>query len=281
MKETKREIDPARGERIKFVRTEILRMRSQEKLAEELTRAGKQTSRGAVGNWELGKEIGLDSLTAICKLSGVDLNWLAYNDGGAPTAEMRAKPALVSSYDPDGAHEHVDPDWDGNGAGVIDGRLSYSPKLPGGMPETAASPGMGLGRVDDDRAAHLVTGGIATGHPVINEWVIPPSYVRNALDAAPSQVMIMPVIGHSMEPILKTNDRVLVDISQNVWVGDAVYIIDDGDGVMQAKTIRKVMSSSPPSFEIISEANPDDKSVVRRHDQFRIVGRVVGRFTRM
>lgn len=98
-----RKTDPERGERIKLVRTQILRMRSQEKMAAALTLAGKQTSRGAVGNWELGKEIGLDSLTAICKISGVDLNWLAYNDGAPPSTDesTTTNRALVSSFDPD------------------------------------------------------------------------------------------------------------------------------------------------------------------------------------
>lgn len=86
MTTTVRKIDSKRGERIKYVRTEILRIKSQEKLAERLTDAGKPTSRGAVGNWELGKEISMESLSAICEISGVDLNWLAYGRGEKPSS---------------------------------------------------------------------------------------------------------------------------------------------------------------------------------------------------
>ncbi|MXN46087.1 helix-turn-helix domain-containing protein [Shinella kummerowiae] len=220
-------------------------------------------------------------IPALAEMLETTVDWLLSGTGTPPAKQpKRKKETLVSSYDPDKVERDSDPDWDGTGAGVIDGRLSYSPKLPGGMPETAASPGMGLGRIDDGRAARLVTGGIATGHPVLNEWVIPPSYVRNALDASPSQVMIMPVIGHSMEPMLKANDRVLVDISQNAWVGDAVYVIDDGDTVLRAKTVKKVTASTPPQYRIVSEAAPEEVEILNA-DQFKIVGRVVGRFTRM
>lgn len=195
-----------------------------------------------------------------------------------PEFEKRRK--IVSSFDPDIPDEEEDPDWDGNGAGFVNGTLTYQRKFEGGQPEVAAAPGMGQGQIDD-RAARVVSNGIATGHPVTNEWVIPPSYVRNALDAQPNQVLIMPVIGHSMEPMLKSNDRVLVDVSQNIWLGDAVYIIDDGDGVFQAKTVKKVISSHPPRYRIVSESAPDEEPVIRNYDEFRIVGRVVGRFTRM
>jgi phage repressor protein C with HTH and peptisase S24 domain len=80
-------IDLQRGARIKYVRTEILRLRSQEKFAELLTREGTPVTRGAVGNWELGQNIGIDSMTAICKVAGVNLDWLAYNKG-APEGDI-------------------------------------------------------------------------------------------------------------------------------------------------------------------------------------------------
>jgi hypothetical protein len=191
-----------------------------------------------------------------------------------------ARRFATPSYDPDVQEPDLDPDWDGAGAALVNGTLTYERKFEGGQPEVAASPGMGQGQIDD-RAARVVSNGIVTGHPVTNEWVIPPNYIRNALDAQPNQVLILPVIGHSMEPILKSNDRVMVDVSQNMWLGDAVYIIDDGDGVFQAKTVKKVLSSHPPRYRIVSEATPDEEPVIRKFDEFRIVGRVVGRFTRM
>lgn len=193
------------------------------------------------------------------------------------TRAGRFKPA---SFDPDVQEIEHDPDWEGNGAAVVDGRLKFDAKLEGGQPEVSSKPGLGQGQIDE-RAAQVISNGIVTGHPVTNEWVIPSAYVRYVLDAQPSQIVIMPVVGHSMAPMLVSNDRVLVDVSQNTWIGDAIYVIDDGDGVFQAKTVKKVMSSHPPRYRIVSEASPDEEAVILNYDQFRIVGRVVGRFTKM
>lgn len=69
--------DLDRAKRIIHVRQDILGL-SQEELAEKLG-----VSRGAVGNWELGKPVGLSNLSKMAELSGVGLDWIAYNkDGG-------------------------------------------------------------------------------------------------------------------------------------------------------------------------------------------------------
>jgi hypothetical protein len=48
--------DLARGDRIKYVRTTLLDIKSQEKFAEVLSaEGGAPITRGAVGNWELGR----------------------------------------------------------------------------------------------------------------------------------------------------------------------------------------------------------------------------------
>lgn len=68
--------DLDRAARIIHVREDILKLDSQEKLAEELG-----VSRGAVGNWELGKPVGLSNLVKIADMAGVSLDWLAHNRG--------------------------------------------------------------------------------------------------------------------------------------------------------------------------------------------------------
>lgn len=72
-----RKIDELRGERIKYVRKEILGLNSQEEFAERIG----DITRGAVGNWERGKEIGLENLIKIADLANIRLEWLAYNKG--------------------------------------------------------------------------------------------------------------------------------------------------------------------------------------------------------
>jgi hypothetical protein len=72
--------DPARGERIKYVRTELLNLRSQEAFAQWVG----GVTRGAVGNWERGLDIGLDNMIAIAKKADVPLEWLAHDKGEKP-----------------------------------------------------------------------------------------------------------------------------------------------------------------------------------------------------
>lgn len=189
-----------------------------------------------------------------------------------------SKPGLVNSYDPDADMAGADPDI---GAAVVNGELHYRRRFDGGSPETNAKPGAGLG-TDDGIDIGVGSKGIATGHEVIDEWVIPPSYVRHALNAHPAQILIMPVVGHSMEPRLESNDRVLVDVSQNMWMGDAIYVINVfGSAALQVKTVRIVQGTNPPLFRIISEASPTMEDPPLRGDQFKIVGRVVGRVSKM
>lgn len=80
-------IDKARGRRVKFIREEILKFSSQDGLAAALSQIGEKVTRGAVGNWEQGKAIGIKNMVAICRLSGANLEWLASNIGFAPTGK--------------------------------------------------------------------------------------------------------------------------------------------------------------------------------------------------
>lgn len=68
--------DLPRGERIREVREEILKIEAQEKLSELL-----DVSRGAVGNWELGKGVKMSNLSKLADLASVRLDWLAYGRG--------------------------------------------------------------------------------------------------------------------------------------------------------------------------------------------------------
>ncbi|MCK1718887.1 XRE family transcriptional regulator [Bradyrhizobium sp. 141] len=69
--------------RIKFVRKRA--KLSQEKFAEALgTVEGVKVSRGAVGNWELGKGISRANIAAIADKFGVSLDWLESGRGDLP-----------------------------------------------------------------------------------------------------------------------------------------------------------------------------------------------------
>lgn len=75
-------VDKARGERVRYIRKEMLGLRAQEDLASAVSaETGEPLTRGAVGNWELGKEIGLKNMRALAKLSGAPLEWISDNIG--------------------------------------------------------------------------------------------------------------------------------------------------------------------------------------------------------
>lgn len=264
------------GARLKFARTAA-------KLKQHEVAKHFGIKRENVSQWESDTtKPDVEKFPALELLYRTSISWLIEGVGEPPSPENRdGEKRLVSSFDPDQPdNEEFDADWSGDGAGLVNGHLNFNARWPGGLPEIAARAGAGVGAIEDDRGVRISAHGIATGHPVVNEWVIPNGYIRNGLGARPSEVIILPVVGHSMEPILRANDRVLVDTSQNIWMGDAVYVIDDGDTVLRVKTVQKVTSSNPPKFRIVSEASPD-KFETLEAGQFHIVGRVVGRFSQM
>jgi hypothetical protein len=169
-------------------------------------------------------------------------------------------------------------DVDSNGVGFVDGKVTFKGRLPGSTPETATIAGLGAGKIDG-AVASVQTKGIATGHAVAAEWVIPPAFLRHGLGGHPETTIIIPVIGHSMEPRLFEGDRVIVDVSQNVWVADAMYAIAFDDDNFQVKTLKVDRSLKARTYRIISEASPQDEERAAE-DDFRIVGRVVGRISR-
>lgn len=79
---SQRNTDKDRGKRVRYIRKEILGLRAQEDLAARVSaETGEPLSRGAVGNWELGKEIGLKNMRALAKISGAPLEWISDNIG--------------------------------------------------------------------------------------------------------------------------------------------------------------------------------------------------------
>lgn len=83
-----RKIDKARGNRVKFIRKDRLGLRSQDELAVAVSaETGEPVTRGAVGNWEQGKDIGIKNMRALAKLAGVSIDWIAGGIGDIDQAE--------------------------------------------------------------------------------------------------------------------------------------------------------------------------------------------------
>ena len=77
--------DDSIGERIRYLREEVLDL-GQEEFAREIG-----VSRGAVGNWELGKGIKRANVVRIADRCGISIEWLATNRGARPEPMAGAK----------------------------------------------------------------------------------------------------------------------------------------------------------------------------------------------
>ncbi|MBZ5761545.1 phage repressor protein [Rhizobium sp. VS19-DR104.2] len=253
-----------------------MRMKSQERFAEAVSGKGKTVSRGAVGNWELGKEVGLDSLTAICELSGVDLNWLAYNKGEGPKVQTVGRTgiqsSLISSFDPD------DAETEQSDASTSYSREHWRPAVDGAIPEIDVKLGAGSGVVGD--VINLSVGSQTfSAHPVVAEWLIPEDYLRKEAKVSPAQTLIMEIIGDSMTPTYQPGDRVMIDLGQNQMSTDTVYAISDGRTEPQIKRLQRVPFSEPAQVIIISDNQNLERFTVEL-ERLSIIGRVCGHIAR-
>lgn len=277
-----RKLDAARGQRIKYVRTVILGMRSQEEFAKWIG----GVTRGAVGNWELGKEIGLDNMAAISERANVSLDWLAYNKGGMPQKNEKViglgehkSSRLISSYDPssdpDTSFYTDDSSHENNGAYS---REHWVPSVEGALPELDVKLGAGEGIVGE-----IITLSVGeeriSGHKVVAEWLVPESYLIHEAKANGQTTIVMEVIGDSMQPNYMPGDRVLVDLLQTKLVADTVYAISDGYGEPQIKRLQRVPFSKPTQVKIISD-NPVLETFTVELEQLTIIGRVCGHIAR-
>lgn len=180
---------------------------------------------------------------------------------------------------PKDAEFEPDPEFDPDGGLAFSTEEPYQSELPGAAPEIDGKPGAGQGVSGAQYG--IASKGIVTGHRVVAEWVMPPNFLRHELGARPASIIVMEVIGDSMKGTLDSGDRVLVDTAQNVFGQDAVYVIDDGDSAPRVKRLAKILFSSPPAVAIISDNPAAHREERIEINDLRIIGRVVGRVTRM
>ncbi|WP_176085739.1 S24 family peptidase [Martelella sp. HB161492] len=254
-----RKTDKERGARIRFVRKEILKIRSQEEFADLLSQHGQPITRGAVGNWELGKDVGLDNLTRICQVAKVSLDWLAYNRG-------TPKPVGISSFEPESQ--------DQDEAIPVFTREHWKGSQEGSIPEIDGKLGAGQGQLGE--VINLPIGReTISGHAVKAEWTLPVDYLRNEAKASPKHTVVMEIVGDSMVPTYQPGDRVLVDLAQTTLSSDTVYAISDGYGEPQIKRLQRVPFSNPPEVIIISD-NMSLQSFTVELERLTIIGRICG-----
>lgn len=172
--------------------------------------------------------------------------------------------------------------------GVDDSELRH-PEVPPRQPRTVAA-----GPRDHDAAARRgrqVTEGFSAvteidvrasaGPGAIHEgleeakavWLFPDPVIRHEFRARAEDLHIITVDGDSMEPLLSSGDRILVDTSQRIPVPPGIFVIWDGMGIV-AKRVEHVPNSDPPTV-VIRSVNPEYQTYERDAEEVNIVGRVV------
>ena len=97
--------------------------------------------------------------------------------------------------------------------------------------------------------------------------------IRHEFRARPSDLRMITIDGDSMEPLLASGDRILIDTSQRVPVPPGIFVIWDGMGLV-AKRIDHEPNSEPPKV-VIKSVNPEYDTYERDAEEVHIIGRVV------
>jgi len=108
----------------------------------------------------------------------------------------------------------------------------------------------------------------------IGMWPFPRDYVFHNLSIASSQQLaIVEVIGDSMEPTLRSGDKILVDLSDTNPATPGVFVMYDGGGTV-VKRIERLPATEPAMLRLVSDNPLHGKYEVLASD-IKIVGRVV------
>lgn len=165
--------------------------------------------------------------------------------------------------------EHWQPTAEADGQGY--NRDTYEPQIPGAIPELDAKAGAGEGAVGEVMVLPMGNGTISA-HKILDEWRIPPAYLREAV-ANPDRAIVLGIQGDSMMPNYAPGDRVIIDLTEHELRADGVYLISDGYSEPQIKRLQRIMFSVPPRCKIISD-NPTYGAQEVDVDALKILGKV-------
>ena len=116
-------------------------------------------------------------------------------------------------------------------------------------------------------------GGLAVADDVCGEWTLPDYYLQSELRVAPAQARIVEVQGDSMEPTLRSGERVMVDLADTRPSPPGIFALWDGYGVV-VKRIEHILNSDPPRLRIASD-NAHHREYELTADEVKIIGRIV------
>lgn len=245
------------GTRIKFARK--LRGMTQQDIASHF-----KISRVSVAQWEgRGNSPEPDKIPELARLLSTTTNWLISREGKDPAEDD------IVEYERVPLDEPWTPSPDAEGEGY--NRESYKPKIPGAIPELDAKAGAGEGAVGEVMVLPVGADTISA-HKIIDEWYLPASYLREAV-RNPNQAIVMAIDGDSMTPNYSPGDRVIIDLSQDRFEADGVYLISYDYRPPQVKRLQAVPLTVPHRVAVMSD-NQLYKSFEVELDLIRIHGKV-------
>lgn len=150
------------------------------------------------------------------------------------------------------------------------------PQVVAASPPTAIGGGMpGFSQVPElDVRASAGHGAFHEGDEEIKAvWMFPDAVIRHELRARSANLRIITIDGDSMEPLLASGDRVLVDTSQRVPAPPGIFVIWDGLGIV-AKRIEHIPTAEPSRI-VIKSINPIYGDYERPTEEVNIIGRVI------
>lgn len=124
-----------------------------------------------------------------------------------------------------------------------------------------------------DVRASMGGGFIVDRETIKDLWNFSQAYLVNELRLNPKSLVIVEVIGDSMEPTLVSGDRVMVDTSDRRVSIPGIFVLWDGDGTV-AKRLEMIPNTNPPKVMRISD-NPHHGRYEVLLEDTNIVGRIV------
>lgn len=109
--------------------------------------------------------------------------------------------------------------------------------------------------------------------------LFPTSLIEGELRGTARDFLLLEVQGHSMQPVLLSGDRVIVDLRKKDAAQGGLFALWNGDGLV-VKWCERVVGSDPPRLRIMSENKQFSTDEVPM-ETARIVGLVVFFFRRI
>jgi hypothetical protein len=125
----------------------------------------------------------------------------------------------------------------------------------------------------DLRTASALTG---KSDKPITTWNLPNSFLQGYSNVSPKELRFVTVVGDSMEPILRTGQRLLVDTADRMPSPPGIFVLRDGNG-LAINRVQIVPKSQPVRIKISCE-NAKYEAYESALDKADIQGRVIGQW---